>query len=165
MPPPRVLGSLSLAVCSWFLGSQALAVFLSVLLNTRESDLCFTAAVSATNLLTLILRRERHLLLHPPPQRVSHAVPRCDSSSAGEYCLAASPPHSDLSPSSKLVAPNLTQAIRCRRGRGLPLTPDLHSTYISFCSSENVCSSERTQQPVAVHGLSRSNPPPSAWSS
>ena len=33
------------------------------------------------------------------------------------------------------------------------MTPDLHSTYISFCSSENVCSPESTQQPIAVHGL------------
>ena len=27
------------------------------------------------------------------------------------------------------------------------------STYISSCSSENVCSPESTQQPIAVHGL------------
>ena len=27
------------------------------------------------------------------------------------------------------------------------------STYVSYCSSENVCSPESTQQPIAVHGL------------
>ena len=48
------------------------------------ASLLLSRAVSATNPLTLLLLlRERHLLLHPPPQRVSHAVPRCDSSSAG----------------------------------------------------------------------------------
>ena len=32
------------------------------------------------------------------------------------------------------------------------------STYISYCSSENVCSPESTQQPIAVHGLGISSP-------
>ena len=114
--------SLSLAVCSWVLGSQALAVSLSVLLNTRESisDLCFTAAAVPRS-----VRDESPDT--PPSQRASlvaspsssESVTRCSALRLllrGEYCLAASPPHSDLSSSSKLVAPSLTQAIGCRRG-------------------------------------------------
>ena len=115
----KVLGSLSLAV----------AVSLSVLLNTRESisDLCFTAAVPRS------VRDESPDT--PPSQRASllgspsssASVTRCSALRLllrGEYCLAASPPHSDLSSSSKLVAPSLTQAIGCRRdavSRGLQI--------------------------------------------
>ena len=32
------------------------------------------------------------------------------------------------------------------------------STYISSCSSENVCSPDSTQQPIAVHGLGIPSP-------
>ena len=105
---------------SRILGSLSLAVLLSVLLNTRESisDLCFPAAVPRS------VRDESPDT--PPSQRASlvaspsssESVTRCSALRLllrGEYCLAASPPHSDLSSSSKLVAPSLTQAIGCRR--------------------------------------------------
>ena len=113
-----------LGPCPWlfaqgFLGLKP-SLFLSVLLNTRESisDLCFTAAVPRS------VRDESPDT--PPSQRASlvaspsssESVTRCSALRLllrGEHCLAASPPRSDLSSRSKLVAPSLTQAIGCRR--------------------------------------------------
>ena len=121
----RLVAHLCLAVrlCSFRFKGSWVPVPGCLLMGSRVPspgyfDLCFTAAVprSVRDKSPDTPPHQRASLVASPSS--SECVTRCSALRLplrGEYCLAASPPHSDLSSTSKLVAPSLTQAIGCRR--------------------------------------------------